>query len=216
MADKTRKGSGVGYCRPPLATRFRPGTSGNPAGRARGLKSVARQISDVLTQKITVTRNNRPVRLTLQEVMFSSIAAKAAKGDLKCVAFLLTLQDRFRDSAATTLTPEVLSDTDQAIIAEFLRGQAGSRIPAPDGRSPDTAASLSGANTGATPDTDAAPLPVPPSAAGMTGAIATSPPAPPSGAPDAQSLQAEVQGPTVLVAAPRPVAMMPADRRDRA
>ena len=30
---------GVGYCRPPVEHRFKPGTSGNPRGRPRGSRN---------------------------------------------------------------------------------------------------------------------------------------------------------------------------------
>src|SRR5438045_2771148 len=30
----------VGYCRPPLHTRFKPGQSGNPSGRVKGSKNL--------------------------------------------------------------------------------------------------------------------------------------------------------------------------------
>jgi len=31
----------VGYCRPPIAKQFKPGQSGNPRGRKKGVKNVA-------------------------------------------------------------------------------------------------------------------------------------------------------------------------------
>lgn len=125
MADDAELPYAVGYGRPPTASRFRRGQSGNPRGRTRGLKPVASQISDVLNQKLQVTRGGRQVRLTLQEVMFNAIAARAAKGDLRSAAFLLAMQDRYRDSATTTLDPAELGDDDRAIIDAFFRSREG-------------------------------------------------------------------------------------------
>lgn len=58
--------------------------------------------------------------MTLQEVMFNSIANKAAKGDLKSAQFLLNVQEKYRASEVDTLETTDLQPDDQAIIADFL------------------------------------------------------------------------------------------------
>ena len=42
----------VGYRRPPPASRFKPGQSGNPKGRQRGAKNFATELADELQEKI--------------------------------------------------------------------------------------------------------------------------------------------------------------------
>ena len=47
----------VGYGRPPRATQFQPGKSGNPKGRPKGSRSVADILREIIGQKIKVTEN---------------------------------------------------------------------------------------------------------------------------------------------------------------
>lgn len=82
----------VGYGRPPAATRFRPGQSGNPRGRPRKsrlpdhfpklneerLKRVTLQEA---YRKITIRDGDRTVDLTIAEAVIRSIGLNAAKGD---------------------------------------------------------------------------------------------------------------------------------------
>ena len=44
----------VGYRKPPLATRFNPGQSGNPKGRPKGSPNPAADLSTELGELITV------------------------------------------------------------------------------------------------------------------------------------------------------------------
>ena len=41
MTDAANPDKKVGYKRPPLHTRFRPGMSGNPRGRQKGVRNFA-------------------------------------------------------------------------------------------------------------------------------------------------------------------------------
>jgi Family of unknown function (DUF5681) len=47
----------VGYGRPPKATQFKPGNSGNPKGRPKGPKSVGAVLYGILHRRIEVTEN---------------------------------------------------------------------------------------------------------------------------------------------------------------
>lgn len=82
----------VGYGRPPVATRFRPGVSGNPRGRPRKSrlpdhfpKLNEERLKQVILheayRKITIRDSDRPVELTMAEAVLRSIGLNAAKGD---------------------------------------------------------------------------------------------------------------------------------------
>ena len=52
-ADKDAKGDErIGYRRPPVATRFRPGQSGNPRGRPRGARNLSTVIAAALGERV--------------------------------------------------------------------------------------------------------------------------------------------------------------------
>ena len=45
-------GEAIGYKRPPKATQFQKGQSGNPRGRPRGSKNLSTLISEALDEKL--------------------------------------------------------------------------------------------------------------------------------------------------------------------
>ena len=49
----------VGYRRPPVGTRFRPGQSGNPRGRPRGARNLSTIVATALNERVAVNENGR-------------------------------------------------------------------------------------------------------------------------------------------------------------
>ena len=70
----------VGYRRPPAATRFRKGQSGNPKGRPRNRR---RDIpyDYVLGQMVTVREDGRERRITAAEAFILQLTKKGLSGD---------------------------------------------------------------------------------------------------------------------------------------
>ncbi|MBI1218207.1 MAG: hypothetical protein GC186_06625 [Rhodobacteraceae bacterium] len=67
--DKAGGNWEVGYGRPPKATRFKPGQSGNPRGRPKEANGLGDVLRKRLYAKYPVQENGRPKRLTLLEVI---------------------------------------------------------------------------------------------------------------------------------------------------
>jgi hypothetical protein len=70
----------VGYKRPPQATRFQKGTSGNPRGRPRNRR---REIpyDHVLGQMVTIREDGRERRVTAAEAFLLQLTKKGLEGD---------------------------------------------------------------------------------------------------------------------------------------
>lgn len=68
----------VGYGRPPKATRFKPGQSGNPKGRPKGRCNLATDLASELNEQITVREDGRPRRISKQRALIKSLMARAA------------------------------------------------------------------------------------------------------------------------------------------
>ena len=49
----------IGYRRPPKASQFQPGHSGNPRGRPKGGRKVGAVLQELMNAKVTVTEHGR-------------------------------------------------------------------------------------------------------------------------------------------------------------
>lgn len=81
----------VGYGRPPVHSRFKPGQSGNAKGRPAGTANMNTLIEKALVEKVTVTDAGRRRKISKGEVIAKQIVNKAASGDLQAARLLLQL-----------------------------------------------------------------------------------------------------------------------------
>src|SRR5215470_19687518 len=84
----------VGYRKPPEATRFNPGQSGNPRGRPKGSPNLATDLSSELGELITVREGGAARRVSKQRALIKSLTAKALQGDVRATTALLALYAR--------------------------------------------------------------------------------------------------------------------------
>jgi len=111
----------VGYGRPPTATRFVPGKSGNPKGRPKGARSVGAILQDVVRQKITVTEGGKTRRVPAIEGMLRRLANDALRGDAGAVKLLLSLVDRYGDSPEAAIKLVDVLAEDREILEQYLK-----------------------------------------------------------------------------------------------
>jgi hypothetical protein len=102
----------VGYGRPPIGSRWKPGQSGNPLGRRKGSKNLRSAIEEMLTNKITLTEGNKVRRVTRLEAVLLKQLSLALKGDLKAIQAVYAsanalglLEVRPRYAVARNLSP---------------------------------------------------------------------------------------------------------------
>jgi hypothetical protein len=115
----------VGYKRPPVSGRWKPGQSGNPSGHRKASKTVAQSIDETLTRRMTIEEEGRAVTLTLQELILRNLGYAAAHQDMSAIKILFSLKDRYQDSSATKLDPAELDPNDRAIIEGYLEKLQG-------------------------------------------------------------------------------------------
>lgn len=110
----------VGYGRPPIATRFRPGQSGNPRGRPKGSKSLDQVLRQALDRRVSDPRRGGRHTVRMIELIVEGLVLGAAKRDPRMVRLLLVLLDRYAPSDAPKVDPEEVRAADREILDEFV------------------------------------------------------------------------------------------------
>ena len=113
----------VGYRRPPVHRRFKPGQSGNPKGRPKGHRNVRTVVEGALNQRVTIREGDRTRLLTKLEGVVLTMVNKALRGDAKAQTALIQL---IRSVGMIEEMPDLTSIEpvtahDGEIIADYLR-----------------------------------------------------------------------------------------------
>jgi hypothetical protein len=113
--------SAVGYGQPPVASRFKPGTSGNPKGRPKGAKNPKTLIKEAMIASIPIQEGEKTRHVTrLEGVMLRQIQSALRGNDKSAMTvFKMALQLGFlQDSSESSETG--LSSEDERILGELF------------------------------------------------------------------------------------------------
>lgn len=112
----------VGYGKPPKLTRFRKGISGNRKGRPRGKRNFATVLTEILEEKIIISKNGVRTMVTKLEASLIKLVNQAASGDPIALR-LMTGLIRSVDEQASAPAPKRLSQDDLKIMQRVLQRQ---------------------------------------------------------------------------------------------
>jgi hypothetical protein len=89
--NSVQENDSVGYCRPPVAKQFKPGQSGNPRGRKKGVKNVAAIFNEALYRPVKIRTTGGVRTLPKIEAIVEVIMNKALAGDTAAVSRIVEL-----------------------------------------------------------------------------------------------------------------------------
>lgn len=107
--------------KPPCRNQFKPGHSGNPAGRPKGTSV---DVDDILSSEASRTveatgNNGRKIRLTKVEATAHQLVNSALRGDTKAIAVVLKLATKLKDLG--------ILDEDVIVIVRWLTPEGAAR-----------------------------------------------------------------------------------------
>lgn len=122
MPKNTKKGvvtPAVGYGRPPVAGRFKPGRSGNPKGRPKGSRNLKSIVQRELDKKISMREGEKTRELTKKEAIVTATINRGLQKGGKDGDTALRLM-ALVDQEATDVTAEApLTADDQEILGAY-------------------------------------------------------------------------------------------------
>ena len=112
----------VGYGKPPVSTRFRPGRSGNPRGRPKGARGLNALVRETMTRSIPVRTAEGSKRMQRIEAVLHRKFELAMKGNDRAQSHLIDLYGQAIPESASDI-PQAgnaeLTPTDEAILSAF-------------------------------------------------------------------------------------------------
>jgi hypothetical protein len=137
----------VGYKRPPLHTRFQPGQSGNPSGRAKGSKNLKTLFNRILAEEISLREGADVRKVTKAEALLRGLIVGALKGESRSLGTLFRLAEHtghFEDEKPViTGIARIIVDTGVPRHSDAVRNEdpspgSGNVVPFPAGRDNNT------------------------------------------------------------------------------
>jgi hypothetical protein len=81
----------VGYGRPPVATRFKPGKSGNPKGRKPAPPSLAEILMEELAALVPIKQGDKTTKLPMARIVIRKHLQLAAQGNAASARLVFAL-----------------------------------------------------------------------------------------------------------------------------
>jgi len=109
----------VGYGKPPTHSQFKPGRSGNPKGRPKGVRNFKTDVHATLQSPVKITKNGRDRTITTQRASLERLRADALKGNQRANEQLIRLGEKYTEPNIMVDAP--LEPRDQAILDDYVQ-----------------------------------------------------------------------------------------------
>ena len=115
----------IGYGKPPKRTQFKQGQSGNPKGRSKGVKNLATDLREEMSEKIKIREGDVVKKISKQRAIIKALQVKALKGDTRAIATIFDLHMKLLAHQEQRESARINSDEDETIIQQFLNRNKG-------------------------------------------------------------------------------------------
>lgn len=111
----------IGYGKPPKKSQFKPGQSGNPKGRPKGVKSLKSVVQKELAAKIEIKVQGKKTKATKIEAAIMKLVNDALSGNTKALLEVLKLAATHMPSDIdATDQSQPTSEEDKELVLRFL------------------------------------------------------------------------------------------------
>jgi hypothetical protein len=120
----------VGYGRPPIGSRFQPGSSGNPRGRRKGSKNLKTLIRKAMTASISIQEGTKTRRVSKIEGVVLRQLQSALTGDDRSAMAVIKMAMQMgllEEPASNAVEDTALSGADERILDELLARHSAKR-----------------------------------------------------------------------------------------
>ena len=111
----------VGYCNPPVQTRFQKGRSGNPAGKRKGTKNFSTALKEALQEPVVIRENGKRKTISKQDVIAKQLTNRAASGELRAISLVAALKSNIDVNPEVAIETSTLSEQDKKLIRSLLK-----------------------------------------------------------------------------------------------
>ena len=116
----------IGRGKPPAATQFKSGQSGNPAGRPKGSKNFKTDFLEELQSKIEISEGGEKKQITKQRAIIKRMINGAIGGEVKAADAVMRLSLAFTEPEEITSDNSHLSAEDLNLLEAFVSNQRDS------------------------------------------------------------------------------------------
>ena len=109
----------TGYGKPPKASQFKKGKSGNPKGRPKGIKNFATYLEEMLKSKVSVKTDGVLKKLNTTQAALAQLRLKALKGNPRALEKLLDYAERFGADQDAKESEKTITREDQTIFEAY-------------------------------------------------------------------------------------------------
>ena len=110
----------VGRGKPPVATRFKKGSSGNPRGRPKGVLNLTTSLQKALGELVVINEGGRRKAITKLEAGTKQFSNRVASGDQRAMQQLLTIAPMVGLTSEATPGVAERSVADQNVLAQMV------------------------------------------------------------------------------------------------